>query len=190
MRKKKKGKDMLRRIPQLLLEACRYGHMSIVKYLVEEVNILINAKGKRKSTPLHEAARRGHVPVLKFLLRRGAPVDARTEALETPLHKAARWGKWPAAALLIRSGARVSAINKNGKTALMLAEKNDWDEVTRVLENSGMLVSSTESTVISLQEAHEKVMEGTVDPDENMLRKFLFQIMYVGFAICGRAIRF
>ena len=97
---------ILRENPEVLLQACRWGYPSIVKYSFIELKQPVNRQGENKSTLLHEAARRGHREIVKILLKRGTPIDIRDRAQETPLQEASRWGKWPVAALLLKRGAR------------------------------------------------------------------------------------
>ncbi|HEY6438199.1 MAG TPA: ankyrin repeat domain-containing protein, partial [Ignavibacteriaceae bacterium] len=48
-----------------LHRAARYGHLDVVKYLVEQKGADVNAVNKYGYTPLHRAARYGHLDVVK-----------------------------------------------------------------------------------------------------------------------------
>lgn len=80
----------------LLHTACRYGHLRIVRFLVEQGASLTCTDIKRR-TPLHEAARSGKYEIVEFLLQAIEDPEARAqlvnfvdERLCTALHRAVR----------------------------------------------------------------------------------------------------
>ncbi|CAM4973559.1 unnamed protein product [Rotaria socialis] len=64
----------------LLYYACRYGHFSVAKWLLEHgANVNIQMKTKPKSTPLHGAKYRGHYLIVELLLEYGADVNIKND---------------------------------------------------------------------------------------------------------------
>ncbi|CAF1170144.1 unnamed protein product [Rotaria magnacalcarata] len=64
----------------LLYYACRYGHFSVAKWLLEHgANVNIQMKTKPKSTPLHGAKYRGHYLIVELLLEYDADVNIKND---------------------------------------------------------------------------------------------------------------
>jgi len=61
--------------------AARYGHLSVVEYLVNQ-KADINANGKEKMTPLHLAASNDHLSVVEYLVNRKADINAKNTSVE------------------------------------------------------------------------------------------------------------
>ena len=71
----------------------------------------VNAKDKKKVTPLHHAAY-GHKEIVELLIAKGADVNAKTNVRRTPLHFAAMEGHKEIAELLIakaKDGSKASS---------------------------------------------------------------------------------
>ena len=90
--------------------ACRNGHKTAVKLLLEKYSI--NEKGYGLS-PLTWAVRNGHDGVVKILLQAGASVEVRDYGM-TPLNWAAWEGKKDVAQLLISHSAEIDATTAQG----------------------------------------------------------------------------
>ncbi|KAJ3320367.1 Set3 complex subunit with deacetylase activity, meiotic-specific repressor of sporulation proteins, partial [Gonapodya sp. JEL0774] len=85
-------------------------------------------------TPLHEACLSGRTEVAELLLKRGADVTAAAlESGDTPLHDAAENGHVGAVEVLLRHGADPHQRNKEGRTAVDVAEEQP--EVLKVLRS-------------------------------------------------------
>jgi ankyrin repeat protein len=59
----------------LLVFACDYGHLGIVKYLVEDIGVDVNALDDYGHVPLIEAARVGGLNIVKYLLDQRADIN-------------------------------------------------------------------------------------------------------------------
>ncbi len=97
----------------------------------------INAEGIDGSTPLHMAAgsNQADVAVIKILIEHGADVNAKIKQLGwTPLHMAYNA---EVANLLIAQGANVNAKDNAARTPLDLAEKEDREDVVKILKANG-----------------------------------------------------
>lgn len=85
-----------------LHDAARFGHLAIVKYLVniEKIDVFIeNANG---ATPLHYAARFGHLDVIKYFIdNKHADFNIKNKKQSTPLHYATLGGHLDVAKYLI-----------------------------------------------------------------------------------------
>ena len=97
--------------------AAAYGHLDIVKYLIEEQNIPVYIKGDNDRTPLHYAAAYGHDTIISYLLSKGADVNAINSVGESPLINASHWGLLSTVKLLLSNGANKSYTSKHGVTA-------------------------------------------------------------------------
>lgn len=71
----------------LLSRAAFWGHLDIVKFLVEKGSD-VNHHGFVKSTPLEQAAFMGHPDVVKYLIAHKADLNAKGNIGGTPLHAA------------------------------------------------------------------------------------------------------
>ena len=89
--------------------------------------------GRTGYTPLHYAARGGHAECVAFLLRKGAPVEARTTGGATPLMRAAFAGHAAISAALIRARSDVLSQDSDGETALHKAAAQQHKGVLAVL---------------------------------------------------------
>ena len=76
-----KSKDMVdSNGTSLLYYACRHGHHSVAKWLLEHgANVNIKMKVEPRSTPLHGAKYRGHVSIVELLLEYGADVNIKND---------------------------------------------------------------------------------------------------------------
>jgi ankyrin repeat protein len=48
--------------------AANFGHLQVVKYFIEQSEVLVDEVDNEKRTALHLAAARGHLDVVKYLL--------------------------------------------------------------------------------------------------------------------------
>lgn len=93
-------------------------------------------KPNELNKPLLQAGADGDIDKVKSLLSRGADLNAR-DWEGTALHTAAQHGQKPVVQLLIAAGADVNIRNKQGRTALDLAEQRGHTEVVRLLRMPG-----------------------------------------------------
>ncbi len=86
--------------------ACQQNHMDIVRFLVEEAKVDINAKEGRDKSTVVSAARRGHLDVLAYLRKNGATLDGSLGS--AALEKALGSGKEDAFLWLLDNGANLA----------------------------------------------------------------------------------
>ena len=74
--------------------ASLYGHLDIVRYLVEQRNCDVNCRNKYKTTPLHFAAYKGRLHIVQYLIiERGCDPMCRGRYGAPPLHSACLDGR-------------------------------------------------------------------------------------------------
>ncbi len=103
---------------RLLYIAARYGHLDMVRWLVEVGHTDVEARSTESGVMCHHAAAAyGHLSILQYLLTEGgAPLEGRTGEQMTALHVAAEEGlvevcKW----LVEEAGADMSAKDECGR---------------------------------------------------------------------------
>ncbi|EUB63876.1 Ankyrin-2 [Echinococcus granulosus] len=84
-------------------------------------------------TPLHIACKKMTVKIVELLLKKGAIVDATTQAGLTPLHAAAFVGCSDAAAPLLQRGANVNQVTMRGETPLHFAVRGRHVDTIKLL---------------------------------------------------------
>ena len=131
-----KGGKFLKFTP--LIVAANYGHAEIVRLLLEQSGINVNASDKSGSTALHSASQYGHADIVSILLdQRGIDVIASDHGNQTALHLAAGCGHADIVRILLdRSGIDVNASDDDNQTPLHLASRYARADVIRVLTAS------------------------------------------------------
>ena len=102
--------------------ASGYGHLDLVKCLVEEFKCDTNSVAV-SVTPLHLAAMNGHLDVVRYLIEKNADPFHKDNRGYTPLHWAAAWDQLEVVKFLA-SLVDHRALNHSGQTPLHLALKN------------------------------------------------------------------
>ncbi|MCO5573299.1 hypothetical protein L7F22_027068 [Adiantum nelumboides] len=87
-------------------------------------------------TALHFACGYGELKCAEVLLAAGATVDALDEDHNTPLHYAASYGQYACVELLLKKGASITVQSLDGHTPLGVAQANNQDEVSYLLEQA------------------------------------------------------
>ena len=122
------------------------GCTRILRFLIREKNLEVNARDWKQQTPLHYAATQGHEAAIRILLEHGAEIDAQDEDGWTPLHRLIAKGRsgsddwcYPALRALLDLGADVEKrIYEDEATALHVAAVCDRDEkLIEILLNHG-----------------------------------------------------
>lgn len=106
-----------------------------------EISLLLIAHGAdvqatdaSGETPMHYAAARRTTQMVELLLEHGATVNAVDTMGQSPLHSAAIWnGDRATSELLIAKGADATIVDKDGNTALSLAEDRLFDDLAALL---------------------------------------------------------
>ncbi|XP_062384310.1 ankyrin repeat domain-containing protein 16 [Sardina pilchardus] len=118
----------------LLHYAARHGHLDILTYLVEVVDMDIELYNNDYKRPLHEASSMSHAPCVCYLLEKGAKVDSLKKADWTPLMMACTRRSLEVIELLLKWGANLSLKNKDGWTAFHIAcREGDHTVIERLL---------------------------------------------------------
>jgi ankyrin repeat protein len=113
--------------------ACLKGDVEVARLLLEH-GARPELRNKTGATPLHDAALSGNKEVIEVLLMHGADVNAiDSESRSTPLHYAAEFDRLDAAVALVRHGADMTLKNANGLTALEVARKYNFDDISGFL---------------------------------------------------------
>jgi serine/threonine-protein phosphatase 6 regulatory ankyrin repeat subunit B len=113
-----------------LMWASEYGHMDIVKLLVDE--------GAELDETLFKASAGGHLRVVKELLRNGADVNARNYGMISALGKASSNGHIDVVNELLENGADANyGHGRRHWTPLILASTFDHSDVVKLLIEKG-----------------------------------------------------
>lgn len=111
--------DQSDRAAKALFAAIRAGDLAGVRSLVEGSKELANARDRRGSTPLMQAAMYGDAALLGYLLDHGAEVNATNDDGATALMRAA--GDYDKVNVLLERGAKVDAKSALGRTPVLIA---------------------------------------------------------------------
>lgn len=120
--------------------ACRYGHLKIVKILIDlEINIEIRTGFGL--TPLHVACEFGKFEIVKYLLSLGAqkdPITIDENQNMTPLHYAVVGNFLGLTELLLISGADKNKCDIKGYSSIDIASKNNLIEMVKLFLRWGV----------------------------------------------------
>jgi ankyrin repeat protein len=107
-----------------LLIACEKGYTDIVISLIL-AGAFVNQATSKGDTPLSQACQEGNLEIVNALLEYDANINATNDIGASPLMIAINFGHNDVAEALILSGADLTIRDKNGETALDLANKSD-----------------------------------------------------------------
>lgn len=121
-----------------LHQAARFGHMSLVRFEVEQKAADVRTKNAFDNQPIHFAARNGRLDVIEYLVRKGADANALTKLQSTPLHYAALGGHLNVVRHLIeRHRADMNAFDELGTTPLHFAASSGNLDLIKYLISKG-----------------------------------------------------
>jgi ankyrin repeat protein len=124
----------------LLLLAAQYGHMEVIKKLLE-FHSDINSLNQGGLSALHFAANSGHIEIVNYLLEKGIIVNPTIpDGINSALHFAAQGGHVEVIKALLKKDALVNYKNANGETPLDFAAKTGAFEVVKLLLDNGAAV--------------------------------------------------
>lgn len=121
----------------LLTVAAMFGHLPLVKLLVQSGTDPLLCEQERSMNALHEASLKGMIDVVRYLLSIGVEVDVKNAAGETSLHLAAKSNHVDVAECLIKHGADVKQHRAMGHTALHFAAARGDIPLARLLLDAG-----------------------------------------------------
>nr|XP_055046909.1 ankyrin repeat domain-containing protein 16 [Misgurnus anguillicaudatus] len=101
--------------------AARYGHLDILRYLVEELNMNIEVYNNDYKRALHEASSMSHYESVRYLIARGAKIDSLKKADWTPLMMACTRRNLDVISELLDHGADPVVQNKDGWNSFHIA---------------------------------------------------------------------
>ena len=116
-----------------LASAAAAGDLERVTAMVEQDASCLKNADPSGRTALHAAAYAGHAEVVAFLLKHGAPVDARDNKDRTPLHLAAYAGQADVIRALLAAGADKTAVDRAKKTPADAAAARNHPNVVALL---------------------------------------------------------
>ncbi|KAF4443334.1 Ankyrin repeat domain-containing 50 [Fusarium acutatum] len=124
---------------KLLLSAAKYGHIHVVRVLLEAKETNVNLKDDEGWTPLMWAINYRHIGIIKLLLEHNAYVDARDRAGMTPLCFATRYGQCEVAKLILQTErADVNMPDLAGLTPLHQAARWKQDDIAQLILRTGV----------------------------------------------------
>ncbi|KAI1043914.1 hypothetical protein LB505_003343 [Fusarium chuoi] len=123
---------------KLLLSAVKYGHIHVVRVLLEAKKTNLNLKDDEGWTPLMWAINYRHSRIIKLLLEHGAHVDIRDRNGMTCLYFATRYGQFEVAKLILQTGrADVNMPDSTGLTPLHQVARWKQDDVAQLILRAG-----------------------------------------------------
>ncbi|EEE57022.1 hypothetical protein OsJ_06798 [Oryza sativa Japonica Group] len=129
-----------------LHQAARYGRTAMCAYMVEELQVDIDAADELGATPLGYAIYGGIVDTVSYLLDHGANPDKPNEKGCTPLHLAVEQGHCEIVKVLLVKGANVDSSSDHG-TPLHVAASKSQDGCMKILLDHHADCNKTFSTV-------------------------------------------
>ena len=91
-----------------------FGDEPSILELIARAGADVNARNKRRQTPLHIGVNKGHLNVVRTLLELGCHPSLQDSDGDTPLHDAVSKKREDMLVLLLDSGADVTVNNSNG----------------------------------------------------------------------------
>ncbi|KAJ8373587.1 hypothetical protein SKAU_G00041670 [Synaphobranchus kaupii] len=146
----------------LLNYAARHGHLSVVRYFVEDMEMDIELYNHDYKRALHEAASMSQEQCVSYLIAKGAKIDPLKKADWTPLMMAStRRNVWVIGELL-QHGANPTLRNKDGWNSLHIACREGHPAVVQRLLEASPEVWRTESKT-QRTPLHTAAMHGCED---------------------------
>ncbi|KAF9888610.1 hypothetical protein FE257_008542 [Aspergillus nanangensis] len=126
--------------------AASHANDEVVRFLLEQATVDINARDESKMTPLTWAAKKGFTTVTTTLLAKGASPDTIDTTGYSPLSWASRGGYHEVAALLLQHDVNVNTADQYGQTPLIIATLNNHVEIVELLMKKGADPSITDES--------------------------------------------
>ncbi len=166
IREDKKRLAMMTPFGTWLQVAASFGKLDIVKMLVEEMGVDLNARGGSvyDGGPLYVAASEGHTDVARYLLDHKAELDV-SEPTRNPLFAAIYAGHADIARLLldagIDTGVRYSGSSMENTDALAFAREHGKEEIEKLLvaDRARRGVADDPATGRKVASPHSEIIE-------------------------------
>ena len=107
-----------------LHDAIGFGHLDVVKSILQKDFSCVNNPSWHGITPLHYAVIKGNLEITDILLSYGANVNARNNFNETPLHCAFHSSPLKVVHKLLDNGADIRATDDAGRTCVHHAARS------------------------------------------------------------------
>ena len=119
----------------LLHDACRYGHFSIVQYLIDAAHFNPSCKNNNRDTPLHIICRHGRFDIVRYLISEvHCNTSRKNNDGNTPLHIASCNGHFNIVKYLIEEAhCNPSCENNKNEMPLHIACYNTYIDIVRYL---------------------------------------------------------
>ncbi|XP_055385584.1 uncharacterized protein LOC129614764 [Condylostylus longicornis] len=123
-----------------LLEAAIYGHLHILKILLNEVENVNEIRNNKGNSLLSLACQFNYCEIVEYLLNNvHIEVDLKNNNNETALMLSAKYGYCRFVNNLIEKGANINAQDKHGNSALIIASKENYPDILEILLRHGAL---------------------------------------------------
>ena len=129
-------------IQYLFIQECgkKTPDLNLIRVIVENGLVGVNAKGNWGITPLHRAVRGGNVALAEYLISVGADVNAEGFKDRSPLYWAVQKDNVALAEYLISAGAKVDAKDDEGRSPLYYAISKGHKEMQALLKQHGAVL--------------------------------------------------
>ena len=118
--------------------ACIFGHLNILRYLVEEKGVPVDQKDLTEKTPLHYACENDHISIVQYLIEKGANVNSQDQNKSTPLMNAIIHGHFPTVEYLIeKCAADINLSNTQNYSPLHYATLFGKNQIVEYLLSKG-----------------------------------------------------
>ena len=121
----------------LLMLASRFGHVEIVKYLIEQNRININERNEERYTALIYSCIEGHTEIAEILVKNGANVNVKGRNGNTPLIFSCMGKHIDCVRVLLQNKVDIQDRNTAGYTALMVAGAEGATLIFNLLMENG-----------------------------------------------------
>lgn len=128
-----------------LHQSCYNGQSEVVKMMVREEGVDVNARNDEGQTPLFIAVALNNLAIVEILLMAGAEPNKTYKDGTSPLQAAVIKGNEHMVEILINHGADINHSNNRGETALMLAAKNGRNTIVSELLSKNADVSQADN---------------------------------------------
>ncbi len=126
----------------ILIQACKYGDINILKYFFNNtsdlnIDLIYYEVYNKKSTMLLYSVEYEHLDIVEYLLENGADVNLSNQSGITPLMRAILTKNIDLIKCILKYDIDINKTDNNGETALVKAAIFDDIEITKLLVGNG-----------------------------------------------------